>query len=138
MLTEALEAELLAVATTSRLNAYAPYSHFLVGAAVLGESGRIYGGCNVENASFSHTCCAEQVAVFQAIHSGERAVKAVLVLTETEPPASPCGACRQVIHEFGPEADVLLANQHGIVARHNMAALLPDSFGPESLRRAQR
>ena len=137
MLSEQQEAELLEVALKVREQAYAPWSRFRVGAAILGNSGRIFGGCNVENASFSLTCCAERVAIFSAVCAGETGISAVLVVTDTDPPASPCGACRQVIHEFGPDADVCIANLNGIQHRTTMQTLLPDSFGPENLRKAQ-
>lgn len=137
MLNHPREAELFAVALNVRENAYAPWSRFRVGAAILTGSGKIFGGCNVENASFSLTCCAERVAMFSAVAAGETTLAAVLVLTDTHPPASPCGACRQVLHEFGPDATVLIANLEGVQQVSNMRELLPDSFGPESLRRAQ-
>src|SRR5258707_15687060 len=84
--------------------AYAPYSKYRVGAAVLAGSGKIYAGCNVENASYGLCNCAERTAIFTAIAAGERKVKAVVVYTPTRIPTMPCGACRQVINEFGPQA----------------------------------
>lgn len=137
MLAHPREAELFAVAMEAREKAYAPWSRFRVGAAVLTGNGRIFGGCNVENASFSLTCCAERVAMFSAVAAGETELLAVLVLTDTDPPASPCGACRQVLHEFGVSAVVLIANLQGVQKSTTMDALLPEGFGPENLRRAQ-
>src|SRR4051794_18230299 len=86
---------------------YAPYSKFRVGAAVLGGSGKIYAGCNVENASYGLCNCAERTAIFTAVAAGERAIRAVAVFTPTPGLTMPCGACRQVINEFGPEAQVI-------------------------------
>lgn len=130
------EAALLAAARAVRERAYAPYSRFLVGAAVVGASGRVHTGCNVENASFSHTCCAERTAVFKAVSEGERAIVAVAVVTDTAPSAGPCGACRQVLHEFGADALVLLGNLAGEVRRTTVRQLLPDGFDPDVVLRA--
>src|ERR1035438_7377891 len=87
--------------------AYAPYSSFPVGAAVIGGSGKVFSGCNVENASYGLCNCAERTAIFSAVAAGERSVKAVAIYTPTSLPTAPCGACRQVIHEFGPDALVI-------------------------------
>lgn len=122
--------ELLAHARAARERAYAPYSRFAVGSAVVGGSGRVYTGCNVENASFSHTVCAERVAVFKAISEGETSITAVAVVTDTSPPASPCGACRQVMHEFGPRARVIYAGLDGAGVVTTVDALLPAGFDP--------
>jgi len=113
--------------------AYAPYSHFPVGAAVLGGSGRIFAGCNVENASYGLTCCAERAAVHAAVAGGERTVRAVAVYTPTQLPTTPCGACRQVIHEFGPGALVLCVCDAKGRIETKLAALLPGAFGPGDL-----
>jgi cytidine deaminase len=130
--------ELVRRATEAREHAYAPYSTFRVGAAVVGASGRVYTGCNVENASFSHTCCAERVAVFKAVSEGETAIVAVAVVTDTSPPAGPCGACRQVLHEHGADATVVLANPAGDQARTTVRALLPDGFERDVVLRQMR
>jgi cytidine deaminase len=122
--------ELLALARLAREHAYAPYSRFAVGAAVLGGSGRAYTGCNVENASFSHTCCAERTAVFKAVSEGERVILGVAIVTDTHPPASPCGSCRQVLHEFGPDAFVICANLEGDTVQRTVRDYLPDGFDP--------
>lgn len=116
---------------------YSPYSHFPVGAAVLTSSGQIFGGCNVENASYGLCNCAERTAIFTAIANGESAITAVAVYTPTVTPSSPCGACRQVISEFGPEALVISfcdGNQRIEASAQN---LLPSAFGPNHLALAK-
>lgn len=121
---------LIDAATAARERAYAPYSHFAVGAALLGASGRIYQGCNVENVSYGLTSCAERNAVFHAIAAGERAFSAVAVVTGAPIPTPPCGACRQVLVEFaaGGEIDVVLATIDGQMRVTRLSTLLPDSF----------
>lgn len=118
---------LLAEARRIRAFAYAPYSHFSVGAAVRGVSGRIYGGCNVENGAFSVTNCAERTAIFQAVAAGEKAFTALAVIAEGEAPVSPCGACRQVMVEFRIPR-ILMANLAGEVREMTLAELLPAAF----------
>jgi cytidine deaminase len=117
---------LIATATKARENAYAPYSGYQVGAAALGGSGRIYSGCNVENSSYGLTLCAERVAILKAISEGEREVAAIAVATENG--ASPCGACRQVLFEFGPTARVLLCAADGTHKECGLDDLLPSAF----------
>lgn len=112
--------------------AYAPYSKFRVGAAIEAMSGEIYVGCNVENASFGLTICAERAAVVQAVSAGRRQFRRIVVVTDTEPPAAPCGACRQVLAEFGTDL-VVEAVGPSSTKRWRIRELLPDSFGPESL-----
>jgi cytidine deaminase len=112
---------------------YSPYSKFRVGAAVLGGSGRIYAGCNVENASYSLCICAERTAICTAVAAGERKLRAVLVYTPTPSPTMPCGACRQVIHEFGPQAAVISVCDTAQRRESTVPALLGDAFGPDSL-----
>lgn len=114
--------------------AYAPYSQFNVGAAILAGSGRVYTGANVENASYGLCNCAERTAIFQAVAAGERNVRAVAVYTPTPTPTMPCGACRQVINEFGPEALVISVCDSAARVELTLGALLPDAFGPENLR----
>lgn len=126
---------LIEAARAVRLNAYAPYSRFKVGAAVLGESGRVYVGCNVENASFPLTVCAERTAIGSAVAAGEKRILKVAVITDTEPPASPCGACRQVIFEMGTEAAVIVASLKGHRHDTTIRALLPEGFDGSVLRR---
>jgi len=113
--------------------AYAPYSKFRVGAAVLTGSGRIFAGCNVENASFGLCNCAERTAVFSAVAAGERAVRAVAVYTPTPAPTLPCGACRQVLHEFGPAALVISVCDTSARLAAPLSDLLPGAFGPANL-----
>ena len=113
--------------------AYCPYSKFRVGSAVLTEGGEIVSGCNVENASYGLTICAERNAVFQAVARGARSLTAVAVYTPTSTPTLPCGACRQVINEFGPDALVLSLCDGPDTIRTTLAALLPDAFGPKHL-----
>jgi cytidine deaminase len=120
-------AKLLAAARAVRARAHAPYSKFRVGAAVLDERGRVHVGCNVENASYGLTVCAERNAIAAAVAAGAKRIGAVAVCAE--PVASPCGACRQVLAEFGgPATEVLLAGPKGAVAAHRLGALLPLQF----------
>ncbi len=113
--------------------AYAPYSRFPVGAAVVAGSGKVYGGCNVENASFGLCNCAERTAIFSAVAAGESTVGAVVVYTPTPLPTAPCGACRQVINEFGPEALVISICDSKNRIDTRLSALLPGAFGPGDL-----
>ncbi len=114
-----------------RERAYAPYSQFKVGAAVMGESGKIYDGANVENASFGLTICAERAAIAKAVSAGERGIRAVAVCTENG--VTPCGACRQVIREFAADCPVYLVGGEGRRRETSLAALLPESFGKGDL-----
>lgn len=123
----AVPADLLAAARAAWVHAYAPYSGFSVGAAVRDGEGRVHAGANVENASYGLGRCAEQSAVQAMATAGGRRVREVVVVTAADPPASPCGACRQVLHEFGPDAVVYLVNDHG-AWRTTVARLLPDGF----------
>jgi cytidine deaminase len=128
--------ELIAAARHAYENAYAPYSNFRVGAALLLENGQIFSGCNVENASYGLTNCAERTAIFSAVSAlgGKQVrIRALAVVNNREVPCSPCGACRQVISEFGPDADVFYIGPAGI-QQSNMRELLPNSFGSDSLR----
>jgi cytidine deaminase len=126
---------LVAAARQAAEAAYAPYSKFRVGAAVLTATGRIFTGCNVENASYGLACCAERTAVFKAVGGGARKIVAVAVYTPTLKPTLPCGACRQVIHEFGPKAVILCACRSGEPIETTLDQLLPGAFGPAALRR---
>jgi cytidine deaminase len=125
------EAERAAREVSAR--AYAPYSGFRVGAAVVTASGRVIAGCNVENASYGLTICAERVAVFTAVAEGETEVRAVVVYTPTPTPTAPCGACRQVLHEFGPGAEVISVCDGAGRTHTALPALLPGAFGPVNL-----
>src|SRR5262245_2605495 len=108
---------LVTAAAEARTKAFAPFSHFQVGAAVLAEDGTIVPGCNVESASYGLTMCAERVAVFSGVALGYRHFKQVAVVTDTPTPTPPCGACRQVLWEFASDAEVILANLTGTVVR---------------------
>lgn len=129
----ARERALLARARWARRSAYAPYSRFLVGAAVLMSSGKVYTGCNVENASYGLTCCAERTALFKAVSAGERRLKTIAVVLSAPSYGAPCGACRQVIYEFGNDAEILMGTLHGKWERRRIRDLLPLPFGPENL-----
>ena len=115
-------------------DSYSPYSKFRVGAAILTASGRVYAGCNVENASYGLCNCAERTAIFSAAAAGERRIRAVVVYTPTPAPTLPCGACRQVIHEFGPEALVISVCDSERRMETTLPDLLPHAFGPKDLR----
>ena len=132
------ERELIAVATDARTRAYVPYSHYAVGAAILTADGQLHGGCNIENASYGLTSCAERNAIFGLVGKSAdpdaRRIRAVAVVTAGTDPATPCGACRQVIREFGKGAAIIIANTDGtIFLRTTLDTLLPHSFGPEQL-----
>ena len=126
-------AALVAAALAARDRAYAPYSGFAVGAALLTIDGAVITGCNVENASYGLTVCAERNAVFRAVGDGVLEFRALAVASG--PGASMCGACRQVVREFAPGITVHLADATGAFRTTTIAALLPDSFGPETLDR---
>ena len=111
---------------------YAPYSGFNVGAALLAKNQAVYTGCNIENASYGLTCCAERNAVFAAVCSGVRRFKTLCVVADTDEPVAPCGACRQVLAEF-PFEKIILANCKGQTKTMSVAELLPYGFGSESL-----
>jgi cytidine deaminase len=133
VLSPELAARLLDAARQASRKAYCPYSKFPVGAAVLGGSGAVYAGSNVENASYGLTNCAERSAVFRAVAEGEKAIAAVVVFTPTPAPTAPCGACRQVLNEFGPAMDVLCACDGPGTIRATLESLLPQAFGPKNL-----
>lgn len=125
--------ELIRQAMQARERAYAPYSGFKVGAVVLGGTGRLYEGCNVENASYGASLCAERVALGQAISAGEEDIQAVAVVADTEGICSPCGICRQVLIEFGRNIDVVMANMRGDYKIVRSEDLMPYAFGPKML-----
>jgi cytidine deaminase len=128
--------ELATAALEARELAYAPYSHFAVGAAVLTSSGRVFRGGNIENAAYPMTCCAERVALFSAYAAGERTIVAIAVATPTDDVASPCGACRQVMIELAGDVPVLLLNTRGVERLTSTYALLPHGFGAAQLAEA--
>lgn len=125
--------ELIAKAREVINNAYAPYSNFKVAAVVKTKSGRIYTGVNIENASYGLTVCAERVAVFKAVSEGDRDIDTVVVYTDTDEPTPPCGACRQVIAEFNPNALIVMAGRKKTVTA-KLSELLPSAFTKERLR----
>jgi cytidine deaminase len=116
--------------------AYCPYSNFPVGAAVLASSGKMYGGCNVENAAFGLCNCAERTALFTAVAAGEREVVAVAIYTPTRSATAPCGACRQVLNEFGADALVISVCDSDQRSEMRLSDLLPAAFGPANLKPA--
>ena len=128
-----LQEELVAAAKKASQQAYSPYSGFHVGAAVLTESGDIFTGCNVENASYGLTMCAERSAIFQAVAGGSSHVKALAIYTPTERPTPPCGACRQVLIEFGAEAEVICICDGPEKLVASASDLLAYSFGGKNL-----
>ena len=129
------QAALLAAAQAARGNAYAPYSKFAVGAAVLDEHGRIHAGCNVENAAYPQGWCAETSALAAMVAAGSRRVRAVAVCAASPHPVTPCGGCRQKLREFAADdCPVWLADLQGLRATHTLGELLPCSFGPHHLR----
>lgn len=130
--------ELMRLAVCARENSYAPYSHFAVGAALLAEDGRVYTGCNVENASYGLSNCAERTALFKAVSEGARRFKAIAVAGGAQhesgqlPPCTPCGACRQALYEFGgQELPVVMAGVADTYEILPLGQLLPRAFGPQ-------
>ena len=120
-------------AVEAALRAYSPYSRFAVGAAVLSADGRIHAGANVENASFGLSICAERNAIFRAVADGARTIDAIVVYTPTAEPTPPCGACRQVLAEFGADALIVCCSDGVADRRYRLAELLPQAFGPQHL-----
>jgi len=132
MLTDEQRQQLIETSLAARRWAYAPYSKYAVGAALLTSSGVIYDGVNIENAAYPMVMCAERVAVFKAVSEGETNFTAIAVATSNG--GTPCGACRQVLSEFGLETQVLIVNGDGIIEQETTVAdLLPGSFGPQDL-----
>jgi len=125
--------KLISEAEKARKRAYTPYSKFQVGAAVLCADGKIFTGCNIENASFGLAVCAERVAIFKAISEGSTKFEAIAVVGDTDKPCSPCGACRQVILEFGENNPLIMANLKGDVKIKKIKELLPEAFGKNDL-----
>ncbi len=125
--------KLIEAAKKAMNNAYAPYSGFKVGAAIMTEDGKIFTGCNVENASYGLSMCAERVALFKAVSEGYRRFKAIAIVADTSAPVRPCGACRQVLWEFG-DMDVIMANLGGDVDVEKLSNLIPKGFRGEYLK----
>jgi cytidine deaminase len=131
---ESILTALVEAARRARAQAYAPYSKFAVGAAVLDDSGRIHAGCNVENAAYPQGVCAEATALVHMVMAGGRQVRAVAVVGDAPEPVTPCGGCRQKIREFAADdVPVLIADLHTVRARYTLGELLPASFGPSHL-----
>ena len=130
--------ELIEKAKAYRAHSYSPYSHFPVGAAVLAASGKVYGGCNIENSSYPLGNCAERTAIFKAVSEGERDFTAIAIVADTPGPCSPCGACRQVMLEtekrFKQPMRVLLYGKKGIYELKNVGELLPLSFDASAMK----
>ncbi len=135
MLTTRVKEELIRKANEAREQAYAPYSRYQVGAAVLTADGQVFTGCNIENAAYPSSLCAERVAIFKAVSEGHRQLRAIAVVTSNG--GSPCGGCRQVMREFGgKQLIVLIADGSGtLLEEFTLDELLPRSFGPEELPR---
>ncbi len=132
MIDEGMVSELVDLAQGARSNSYAPYSRYRVGAAVLAESGKVYTGANVENSSYGLSVCAERVAIWKAVSEGERRILAVAVATENG--GTPCGACRQVMSEFGSgDMPVLIVDADGLKQRFRLDELLPEAFSGSDL-----
>lgn len=128
--------ELIKKAIEAQKNAYVPYSHFHVGAALLTEDGELYTGCNIENASYTPTVCAERTAIFKAVSEGHKKIKTIAIVGDSDP-TYPCGVCRQVIREFGMNAEIIIAKSPDNYKTYTLEELLPYSFGPEDLRQAK-
>jgi cytidine deaminase len=126
---------LIAAARRARRHAHAAFSGFKVGAALETDDGSIVTGCNVENASYGLTICAERVAMFKALSDGHRAFRRIAVVADTQEPTPPCGACRQILWEFGRDLEVILANLRRETGRHRMRELLPVPFDAATLNR---
>lgn len=124
--------KLIQAAIEMRKQSYSPYSNFAVGAAVLSNDGYIYGGCNIENASYGLTNCAERTAIFNAVSDGKRNISAIAIVADTDKPCSPCGACRQVIGEFKIPC-IIMANLKGEYKKVTLEELLPFSFSNTDL-----
>lgn len=124
--------ELIEEAKRVRAFAYAPYSHFAVGAALRTKSGKVYNGCNIENSAFPMTMCAERIAVFRAVSAGERDFDTIAVIADSPSPTPPCGACRQVLAEFGVSR-VIMANVSGDTEEKTLDELLPGAFTKEDM-----
>ena len=122
------DSELIHAARRARRNAQAGYSHFKVGAALETTGGSIITGCNIENATYGLTLCAERVAMFKALSEGHKRFRRIVVVADTDAPTPPCGACRQILWEFGGDLEVILANLRRETGRHQLSELLPVPF----------
>ncbi len=125
--------QLLQHAMKARENALAPFSRFKVGAALLTSGGKLYTGCNIENATYGLTVCAERVALWKALSEGERSFMQLAVAAGSDPPAPPCGACRQLLWEFCGDLEIIMGNASGVKESHRLADLFPRPFDQRSL-----
>lgn len=128
-----MDEKLMELASRARENSYSPYSNFKVGAAVLAGSGKIYTGCNIENASYTPTICAERTAVFKAISEGESELLKIAIVGQGDY-TYPCGVCRQVLREFNRDIEVLVGNSKDNYRKVSLEELLPNSFGREDIK----
>ncbi len=124
--------ELITRARNAQKNAYAPFSQFKVGAALLTKNGQIYSGCNVENSTYGATNCAERTAVFTAVCNGARSFQKIVVVTDSEDPVMPCGICRNVLYEFSPNMEIIAVGASGKTERLQLSALFPKGFRLEN------
>lgn len=120
--------KLVKIASSARKKAYAPYSKFKVGAALEAENGKIYTGCNIENASYGITVCAERVALVKAVSEGVKKFKRIAVVANSKKPCPPCGICRQALYEFAPKMEIIMANLKGKMMSENISRLLAHAF----------
>lgn len=127
------DADLVSLAKKAKEFAYVPYSHFRVGAAALTEDGEVFTGCNIENASFGGTVCAERTALFKAISEGKRRITKIAVIGDMEDYTYPCGICRQVIAEYGTDTEIIVAKGNGEFRVHKLSELLPYAFTEKDL-----
>lgn len=127
--------KLISKAKAARKRAYAPYSRFKVGAALETKSGKIYTGCNVENASYAVTCCAERVALVKAVSDGAKSFRRIAIVADTKDPCPPCGICRQALYEFSPAMEIIMANTKGKTEIINLSDLMPCAFHSEKMNK---
>ena len=120
--------ELVKLATKAKENSYSPYSNFRVGAALECEDGSVYLGCNIENSSFTPTCCAERVAIFKAVSEGKRNFKKIAITSDSDNYTYPCGVCRQVMGEFAPQIEVIVSNNKGEFKVEKLTSIFPNAF----------
>lgn len=133
-----LKSQLLEAATNARLRSVAPFSNFLVGAALRTKEGKVFTGCNVESASYGLTVCAERVAIWKALSEGERDFTDLVIVADTESLTPPCGTCRQIIWEFAKHARIVLANLQGEREERSIKELLPSAFDARFLSEASK